>query len=133
MPLTDEQKDKVRYHLGYTGLSLVGTLSFGGVVVQQMAFLLEKNLTNLRESMVPIVQQLICNLDELDCLLMQAARDGRIVRTGGGVQINLDQAAAVKAQYVDWAGRLADQFSVTFDPLSRRFAAASSGVNVPVL
>lgn len=133
LTLNDDEKLRIRYHLGYPILQQTGALSFGGVVPQQLFFLVEANIANVKPEGIPLVQRLLCNLDEIECLLMQGAKDMRIARTGGGTEINLQYTEKLEREYVRWACRLADALSVAVDPLARRFANAFSGVNVPVV
>ena len=136
MALTDNEKEAVRYHLGYLGVSSAASIQLGIPRPVQTLFLVEQALDNLREIAVPRVrsilgtlngveQKLICSQDRL-----AAAKLGSM--TLRGVAPGESEADGLEREYTRWAGRLADILGCPFYPGAHRFGGASGGVNVPV-
>lgn len=135
MPLTDEERVKVRYHLGFPQISPSQSLAFGAVIPTQANFLIEASMNNLIVGAEEIVRSLICTLDEIECLMRRALPDLQVSRTGGGVELDTGYNDRLEAEYNRFAGRLADVFAVPFHPYAMRFSTGLKGVakSIPVV
>lgn len=122
MPLTDDDKESIRYHLGYPGIRPTG-VSFGTVVPIEATFLLEANMDVLREGNVVRVQRLVCTLEKIECLMQEFLPDAAVNRLASGLEINQGSQDKLEREYWRWAGRLADILAVPFYPYAARFTA----------
>lgn len=136
MPLTDADKERVRYHTGYLAVSPAASLSYGIPRPLQTVFLLETAMANLIEAAVARVQHIIQILDDIETKLVEAqdrlaaAKLGELeLRTGEAGQSEPD---LLEREYVRWAMRLADILGVPLYPYAKRFASVHTAVNVPV-
>lgn len=130
--LDQETQARISAHLGYSRLAQGGILAFGGIVPTQYHFLLDFNKNNLQTEDLPRVLRILCNLDKIECLLMEAAEQSLVLATGGGTQLNERAADRLEKEYTRWALRLADMFAVPVNPLAQRFVGAYGGANIPV-
>lgn len=130
--LDKETQARISAHLGYSRLQQAGVLAFGGIVPTQYHFLLDYNRNGLQTEDLPRVLRILDNLDEIECLLMQAAKQSLVTATAAGTQLNANAADRLEKEYTRWALRLADMFAVPVNPLAQRFVGAYGGGNIPV-
>lgn len=134
MPLTVEERVKIRHHLGYPNLSTGQAMAFGSVIPIQAHFLLESSMNNLLVDAEPIVRRLICTLDEIECLMARALPDLQVTRTGSGVELDKTYNDTLEKEYMRFAARLCDVLAVPFHPFSLRYSGGQRGVvrSIPV-
>jgi hypothetical protein len=130
--LDRDTQARISAHLGYSRLAQGGVLAFGGIVPTQYHFLLDFNQNNLQTEDLPRVLRILCNLDEIECLLMDAAKQSLVTATAGGTQLNEKAADRLEREYTRWALRLADMFAVPVNPGAQRFVGSYGGANIPV-
>jgi hypothetical protein len=129
MALTNEEKEKVRYHLGYPATNSVPSIQMGIPKVMQALFLVDQSFGLLTTTGEERVRELIQVLDNIECRLINAQSALGVQQTGG-IQVNLNQPNALEAEYRRWAFRLADFLGVPVYPLSERFASGGTHVRV---
>lgn len=136
--LTEEEKEKVRYHLGYLETSLAPSIQLGIPRPLQTVFLLEQGLNLIRNGFA--VNRVRCTLkilDDIECKLfaglqtLSAESLGELtlhpLRSQGKLFTD-----SLENEYRRWAGRLADILGVPLYPYSKRFRRVGPGTNVPV-
>src|SRR5574338_1402458 len=132
MPLTDSDKERIRYHLGYPNVQ--GTiLSFGIPVSKQTLFLLESSMERIIEDAIPRVLQYLTNMDNIEKCMAEICCDAT-VESVGNIKLRPSRKGESKQDvlmraYRFWGGRLADIFSVPFYPYSERY---KRGINIAV-
>lgn len=124
--LTDQDKERIRYHTGYLETSLAASIQFGIPRPLQTVFLLESAMGLLVEPNA--VERVKCLLDTLDGIESQLQR---AIKSLGAAKIgNLELRSAkigethtdlLEREYVRWARRLADVLGVPLYPYSARF------------
>lgn len=136
--LSDQEKERVRYHLGYIETSLAATLQYGIPRPQQTAFLLELALERLVDPFaVERCRGLLNTLDSIECKLRESA-DYVVAESIG--QMKLHPLASrgklasdsLESEYVRWAYRLADMLGVPVYAFSQRFRRGGPGSMIPV-
>lgn len=132
-PLTSEERERVRHHMGYMSVQPAASIQFGLPRPSQTAFMIESAMENLMPEAAPRVRDILrvlddieqklldaqCYLvaDELDEIKLAGSRDprGRLVTD------------RLEDEYVRWAKRLADIFGCPLYPFSQRFQRMSAG------
>jgi len=143
MPLTDAEKERVRYHLGYMGTSFGGdhaaaSLSFGMPRPAQTMFLLESAIQTMLTNPYALerVRKLLCTLDDLEAKLEAAACQLGVESVGNvkmrGAEAGQTHPDLLEREYVRWAKRLADVLGVPLYAYSDRFNARTGVRNVTV-
>lgn len=130
--LTAAEKERTRYHLGYLGVQVGDSLSFGLPVPIQTLFIVELAMDHLIAEAVPRVRSLLQVLDGIECRLL--ASQERLAATAlGELKLRDNEPDLLEREYFRWAGRLADVLGVPFYAYSNRFKGKGSmGGNLPV-
>lgn len=132
MPLTPEERERVKYHLGYLNTATAAAMSFGQSVPIQTLFLVERAMTFLQEVTLPRVRALLNTLDNIECRL-QTALDYSPAESLGNLKVRQDEPDFLEKEYVRWGGRLADNLGVPFYAYSLRYKDAGGVMagNIP--
>lgn len=136
--LTEEEREKVRYHLGYIATSSAPAFQLGIPRPVQTLFLLEQAFALLTNGFaVTRVRCILDTLDGLECKL-RASVDMLGVAQVGNVRLHPLAGAgklandSVEVEYGRWARRLADLLGVPLYPYADRFRRRGPGTNVKV-
>jgi hypothetical protein len=108
MALTDAEKARVRYHLGYTNIADPVAYSLGVPQATQLQVTLELNFDKLAPEGEPFVRRCLA---ELDCIEQQKSdfRQSLEFKRTGSVEFRGSEAfAELDIQYKDWRAKLAD-------------------------
>lgn len=118
MALSNAEKERVRYHLGYMSTNMSSSLSLGVPSVSQLQFILERQMVSLLVDAEPGVRRAI---QELDCIEDQQSsfrRSLEVLSTGDVKIRGADAFAELDIQYSRWCQRLADTLGSTINPFS---------------
>jgi replicative DNA helicase len=130
MALSPEEKDRVRYHLGYPSVTAGAAIVMGIPAQRQTAFLVEQAMNLILDVALPRVRQLLMTLDSLE-EQMVCAQSNLAAEKLGEMTLRKDQIDSLEKEYQRWAMRLADVMAVPIYPFSTRFKKSGPG-NVPV-
>ena len=142
-PLTEEEKERIRYHLGYMETSFGSTMAaasiaFGIPRPAQTVFLLEQAIQILLtnpyavdrvRSVLQVMDSLEDQLKNAACLLM-AESVGEIKLRGAKSGETFPDL--IEREYQRWGQRLADILGVPLYPYSTRYRKAGGARCVPV-
>lgn len=136
--LTAQEKERVRYHLGYMEVSSAPSIQLGIPKPLQTVFLLEDALTLLTN--VYAVDRVRCILQTLDQIegQLRAGTCTLVADKLGELQLHPLRAQgklftdSLEKEYRRWAQRLADVMGVPLYPYSQRFRASGPGAVLPV-
>lgn len=137
MALTDEEKERVRYHLGYMETSFAASLQLGIPRPVQTIFLVEQALTMVaNEYAEDRIRRVLWTLDQIEQKL-QAALCVLIAEKLGDITLRGAQAGEtypdlLEREYLRWAKRLADILGVPLYPYSDRFKPKVGAGNITV-
>ena len=129
--LTPQEKARTRYHLGYLGVQVADSLSFGQPIPIQTLFIVEAAMDNLILEHVPKVRSLLDVLDGMECRLLAAA-DRLAASAIGELKLRDNEPDQIEKEYYRWAGRLADTLGVPFYSYSNRFRGKGTTGSIPV-
>lgn len=118
--LTDEEKTKIRFHLGYPNVTRMTILMTEVPAPRQLGFLLEPAMDALLPDAVALVRQIVCQMDKLECQLFESA-DRMQASAVGNLKMRADEQDAVEKLYTRFGRRLADILGVPPYPLSVRY------------
>jgi hypothetical protein len=108
MALTDAEKARVRYHLGYTNIDDAFAMSLGVPQATSLQATLELNFDKLSPQGEPFVRQCICELDTIE-RQMSDFRQSLEFKSTGSVQFRGSEAfAELDIQYKRWRAKLSD-------------------------
>lgn len=131
--LTNEEKSKVRRHLGFPETTAVSAYAFGIPITLQGVFLVDNAMNVLNEEGAARVRELLAVLDSMEQKILKAACTLTVESVDNikmrGAQAGMTATDLLEREYKRWASRLADCLGVPFYPYSNRFGG---GANVPV-
>lgn len=141
--LTEEEKERVRYHLGYMATSFgsqqaAASIAFGIPRPVQTMFLVEEAIQNLLTNAFAIdrVRRVLFTLDDIEeklrsatCILV-AEQVGELKLRGA--KRGETHPDLLEREYVRWAKRLADILGVPLYHYSSRFRGGGPGRSIPV-
>lgn len=124
MPLTEQDKERCRYHMGYLGVAAGPSISFGIPKLSQTLYLLEQSLANMIELAVP---RLRSNLDVMDGIerKMIEAQDRLAAAKLEELELNKSECNQLEGEYQRWGLRLADITGAPVNPFSARYSGLS--------
>ena len=142
--LTEDEKERCRYHLGYMGTTFGGShgaagIAFGVPRPAQTVFLLEQAISNLLTNTFAVdrVRRMLFTLDKIEEQL-QNALCTLIADKLGDLQLHPLRSQgklfpdSLEREYLRWAKRLADHLGVPLYPYSDRFRTSGPGRSAPV-
>jgi hypothetical protein len=128
---SEEEKARIRYHLGYLNTDPVLSLQLGTPAVSQESFIVEGAMDRVRISAAGIVRGLLAECDAVEGELKACRRRMR-AESVGEVTLRADEAAALDGEYARWTMRLSEVLGAPRNPLSQRFGGGRAPLNVRV-
>lgn len=134
MAFTDDEKQRIRYHLGYPSVQSAASLSFGMVKPLQTLFLVESAMTLILPVAEDKARSILNILDGIECRLVDA-QDRLAAKSVDSLTMRPDETAALEGEYLRWANRLADVMGVPLYAYSLRFKrqGQSYAGSIPVM
>jgi hypothetical protein len=132
MPLSDADKERARYHLGFLAVQPAASISYGIPKPIQTLFLVEVAMNNLLEAAVPRVLRVLGILDGVETKLVEA-QDRLAADALGDLKLRKEETDMLEAEYRRWGFRLADILGVPVYAFSNRYKGGGVRAgNVPV-
>lgn len=125
MALSDDEKARARYHLGYPALSTAASIQFGVPALTQTNFLVENALTRLLESSLARVRSILLTMDNVEQKLIDA-QDRLAATQLEQLSLRADETERLEDEYRRWGYRLADICGCPVYPYSKRYQGGSS-------
>lgn len=120
MALTDDEKIRVRTHLGYLNTQPAAAITFGTVVPLQTLFLVDSAMEKILPGAEDRVRRILGTLDHIE-ELMVCALPNLAATSMDGIELRADQIDQLEHEYDRWSLRLAELLGVPRYPGSRRF------------
>lgn len=130
--LTDEEKARIRYHLGYPQTDPVSSIQLGAPAFGQTLFMVESAMERIPTSVIGIIRQLVQVLDHMEARIMEAP-DFLIASAAGEVDINKDYIEQLRTEYARWAKKLADNLGCPINQFAAAFQGSVNSINIPVI
>lgn len=120
MAFTAQEKERIRYHLGYIQVQPAASIQFGLPRPTQTAFLVESAMNLLIPEAEDRVRRILAVMDGIEAQLIDA--QPRLAATQlDELHIRGDETDALETEYARWGSRLADIFGVPIYPYSLRY------------
>jgi len=127
---TDEEKVKIRHHLGYQQGQLTYTFALGVPASVQSQFPIEVSMDKLLPAAAPEVRRHLEILERIEC---QGVEDYELMAVTkiDEIEINKDEHRQLwgNAGYMRWRASLANLFGIIPNPYDQRFYMQTGGVN----
>lgn len=130
--LSEDEKNRIRHHLGYLITSPVSSIQLGVPRASQPMFLVETAMNSIPEAAVGQVRKYVAVLDGLEDRLIEAVERFAASRLGD-IDLRDNETDMIEKEYARWAKRLADDLGVPLNAYSERFRFAGGvPMNLPV-
>jgi hypothetical protein len=131
--LTDAEKQRVAYHMGYPGVTSAASVAFGVPLMTQTNFLIYNVLGHLLDSAIDQVRSISNTMDGIETKLIDA-QDRLAATRLEDLYLREDECEALNKQYQNWGYRLSDITGAPVYPYSRRYSGGGGGVtSVPIV
>jgi hypothetical protein len=125
LAFSDEEKEQIRYHLGYLNQTAASSLAFGQPVPLQTLFILDSAMDRvLNTAAEDRIRQMIATLDKIECTMVEAIDRLAAKTLDGGITLNEKEIDKLEFEYYRWAGRIASQMGVPLYPYATKFQLA---------
>lgn len=124
MAFSPEEKEQIRYHLGYLNQTAASSLAFGQPVPLQTLFILDSAMDRvLLTAAEDRIRMMIGTLDKIECTMIEAI-DRLSAKQLDGLTLNDKEIDKLEFEYYRWAGRIANQLGVPLYPYATKFQLA---------
>ncbi len=120
MAFSDEDKQRIRNHLGYPSVAPAPSIVYGMPALSQTNFLVERAMELVLDVAQDRVRKLLDVLDNIECRMI----DGQqylIATQLDSLTLRADQLDKLEAEYCRWAARLADMLCAPLYPGAVKF------------
>jgi hypothetical protein len=135
--LTDQEKERIRYHLGYNNVDPITTIALGFPATTQSLFLVDASMERLQPATVSRVLFILGVLDQIEGQMIDALKRLRAQQLGElKLRGNNDEPVEqdlLEREYYRWAKRLSDNLGAPLNAYSTRFREGGGDpVNISV-
>ena len=132
--LTNEEKARIRYHLGYPQTDPVASIQLGVPGFGEPQYLVERAMERIPDYVIGIVRNLVQILDRTEANIIDA-QEYLPARKAGEVEINPDHIRTLRTEYATWARRLADTLGAPINQFAAAFQVGGGAMplNIPVI
>ena len=123
--LSDADKERARYHLGYLQVTAASSFGFGMPALVETQFMFESAIQRVHANAEFRVRSILDKLDEIECRLFRSSEE-LFAKRAGDLEPNLSQPDDVERELVRWACQLAQMLGVAPYPYSERFKSLSN-------
>lgn len=126
--LTEEEKARIRYHLGYLQVMPASAIILGIPAASQPAFLVEQAMEHIPDNAIAIIRNLVakCDITENNIMLAQTRM---VARSVDEIDLNPDEADQLRGEYRYWVQKLSDNLGA---PINAYASAFQSGGRMPL-
>jgi hypothetical protein len=135
MAFTDEERVKIRHHLGYLNVQETSTFVLGVPAALQTTFMIEGAFDKILPAAENLARTLVCRLDAVEDQVF-GGTDLADVEETGGVKVNRKRLSELASYYQIAQKELANLFGVVPNPFDLRLegwlGSGMGGINVGV-
>ena len=133
MALSDEEKARIRRHLGYLNVSAASTFNLGVPAALQTTFMIEGAWDKILYASEELVRTDLCRCDQIEAQVFGGSDLADVLETGS-VKVNPDRLKELAKYYRIAQQSLANHFGVVPNPFDLRdwVQAGGAGINCPV-
>ena len=130
--LTEEEKARIRYHLGYLQTDPVASIQLGFPRASQTMFLVEAAMNRIPDTAIALVRSCVARCDATEQRLFECQERMAATRVDE-VDLNENEPTMLRTEYRYWVQKLSDQLGAPINPYSAAFQAGTQPLNVPVI
>jgi hypothetical protein len=120
MALTDEEKSRIRKHLGYPEVDVASGIGLGVPMLYQAIFPVDGALRRLKSVAEPYVRDILAKCDTAEQSIADA--ETRLAATSvGDIRLRDNEVEIRKTVYRYWCRRLSEITGAPINPYSERF------------
>lgn len=124
MAFSDQEKERIRYHLGYLNTQPAASIQFGQPKPIQTLFLVESAMDLvINTDAEDRVRNYLNVMDSIECKMVDAL-DRLAAKQLDTLTLREDEIDKLEVEYYRWAGRLAGQLGVPLYPFALKFKLA---------
>jgi CO/xanthine dehydrogenase Mo-binding subunit len=132
MALTDPEKARIRYQLGYAGTTDAASMTMGAPSSRQENFMIESAMDRVQLAAEPILRDLLAECEKVEAELKRARPQLQVAKTGR-TELRSNEAGksvtdSFEREHTRWALRLAEYLGTPLGPYSRRFNQSAGRV-----
>ncbi len=121
MALTEKERMRVRYHLGFPQVAFATILALGVPAAGHPAFLLESAMNDLLPEAEDRAREVLRQCDCIEVQMTDARSRMKLERiTGELIFRSREEIQDLEEQYVYWTDNLVDIFGVNKNPFSKK-------------
>ncbi len=120
MAITDQERARTRYHLGFPNVGNQTILALGVPAAGQPSFLLEATMGNILPEAEPTFRSVLNQCDCIESQLADARKRVSVSTAGGVVLRGREELEDLEDQYDYWTDALVDIFGVNKNPFSKK-------------
>lgn len=128
MPFTEQERVKIRHHLGFLNVAEAATFVLGTPAAVETQFIIEGAMNRILDAALPEARRHIQILDQIEDQMV-ADHELLAVTKVGEIDIRKDEQEALENRYDRWRQSLANLLGVYPNPFDKR---RGPGINVPV-
>ena len=128
--LSEEEKARIRRHLGYFTLNAAPSIQLGFPRASQPLFLVDQAFDQIPDYAVSLIRGDLAILDNIEVQLVEAQKRFKADKLGD-LTINRSETDQLRGEYVYWAQRLADDLGCPLNIYAERFRAGG-GNRMPI-
>lgn len=129
MSFTEQEKVRIRHHLGYLNVGLVETFSLGVPSGVETSFLIEGAMNRVLPEAEQEARRHVGILDTIESYMVGDVELLAVLKIGE-IEINPNEQVKLKSVYAHWQGALGNLLGIPRNPYDQRFMNA--GINIGV-
>lgn len=129
--LTQEERARIRYHLGYPNVQAYATFALGTPQAFEGLFAIDSAFDKVNMYALPTVRELMAKCDETEQQMFEFQPDLEVSKVCD-IELRSDAQQRLRDQYDWWRNALANQLGVYCNPFDKRDNARAS-INATVM
>lgn len=130
MAFTDDEKTRIRHHLGYLNVAQSATFALGSPAAVETQFLIESAMNKVLPEAENLARNLVARCDLVENQLVEN-QELLAVTAVGEISVRQDEYAALMQRYHYHRNALANVLGIYPNPFDKRFE--NTGLNAPVI
>ena len=131
MAFSDQEKVRIRHHMGYLGVAQVQTFSLGVPSAVETQFLIEGAMNRVLPASEIEARRIVGVLDTIEAQMV-GDLELLAVEKIGDITVDGKEQGKLKQQYRHWQAALGNMLGVPPNPYDQRFLGGGGGVNARV-
>lgn len=128
---TDDERVRIRHHLGYLNVAAVSTYNLGVPAMQQTQFMVEGAMQAVLMPAYEKVKQFLCRMDDVEQEIY-CGKDLASVNSIAEINVNRDRVKELVQMYRIAQQGLANLLGIVPNPFDQRELFRSATFNAPV-